>query len=602
MTTTATALPHWDMTVVYPSLQSSEFERDFQTVLGDIDELAALFDRCQIEQQEGVIVNKTTVSAFETVLNAISTLQERVRTISAYIYSFVSTDSRDTIAQAKLSELQQRLVKLSQLETRFTAWIGSLDVETLIERSPLAAEHAYYLQRMKLRSRHLMSPAEESLAAELNVSGGNAWEKLHGDFTSQLMVRIQLDGEVREVPMSVARNMAYDPDRTLRQRAYEAELITWEQAAVPLAAALNSIKGETNTLDSRRGWESALDRALFNNSIDRETLDAMLEAAQAAFPDFRRYLQAKAQVLGLPALAWYDLFAPLGKTSKRWDYTAAVEFICEQFGAYSPRLRDVAARAFRENWIDAEPRPGKRDGGFCMLLRGEESRILVNYSPAYDSVSTLAHELGHAYHNYNLAKRPFLLRTAPMTLAETASTFCETIVRQAALTRADREEQLAILEGALQNACQIVVDITSRFIFERSLFEQRRQRELTVSELNELMLAAQRQTYGDGLDQNVLHPYMWAVKTHYYDVERPYYNFPYMFGLLFGLGIYARYQQDPTGFWVSYDELLSSTGMTDAATLAANFGIDIRTPAFWHASLDILRADINRFTELVGSV
>jgi oligoendopeptidase F len=283
-----------------------------------------------------------------------------------------------------------------------------------------------------------------------------------------------------------------------------------------------------------------------------------------------------------------------------WDFAEAASFIVEQFGTYSPRLRDFAARAFQERWIDAEPRAGKRDGGFCMPVRRDESRIFLNYKPAFASVRTLAHELGHGYHNLNLAQRTMLQRGTPMILAETASIFCETIVREAALRQADAQEQLDILEGALQGACQVVVDITSRFLFEQQVFEQRRQRELSVDELNHLMLDAQRQTYGDGLDQAALHPYMWAVKGHYYSAGRSYYNFPYMFGLLFGLGLYARYRDDPEGFRRGYDDLLSSTGLADAVSLAAGFSIDIRTPAFWRASLDVICADIDRFERLVG--
>jgi pepF/M3 family oligoendopeptidase len=366
-----------------------------------------------------------------------------------------------------------------------------------------------------------------------------------------------------------------------------------------LAASLNSIKGESNVLDRRRKWESPLDAALFSNHIERDTLSAMMKSAAASFPDFRRYLRAKAKLIGAPALAWYDIFAPVGSTERTWEYPQASAFIVDQFATYSQRLSDFAARAFRENWIDAEPRPGKRDGAFCMKLRAGESRVLANFSPTYDGMSTLGHELGHGYHNLNLAERPVLLRTAPMTLAETASIFCQTLIKEAVLKNANRAEQISILEASLQDQNQVVVDITSRFLFEQRLFDAREQRELSIEELNELMLQTQRETYGDGLDQNLLHPYMWAVKGHYYSVGGPYYNYPYMFGLLFGLGLYAQYQQSPDSFREGYDDLLSATGTADAATLAGRFGIDIRSRSFWDASLDIIRADVDRFERLV---
>ena len=600
MTVATRALPHWDMTPLFPGLDSPEFAASFQRAIDDIADLATTFDALGINKRDAAIVTDADVGAAETSAGRLNRLYDDIRLLSTYLHAFVTTNSRDNAAQARMSELQQNVVRLSQLSTRFTAWIGSLDVDELLRRSAVARDHEFMVRKASEEARHLMSPAEENLAAELNVPGGTAWAKLHGNVTSQLSVPFEVDGETRPLPMSLIRALATDANRDVRRRAYEAELAAWPTVAVPLAAALNSIKGEVNTLARRRSWESALDRSLFDNNMDRASLDALMLAAHEAFPDFRRYLRAKARALGVAELAWYDLFAPVGASHKVWEYDDATRFILEQFGSYSPRLRDYAARAFTEYWVDAEPRDGKRDGAFRMGVRRDESRILMNYKPSFQSVSTLAHELGHGYHNLNLAPRTPLQRATPMTLAETASTFCETIVFQAALREADREEQIALLEETLQGAAQVVVDITSRFIFEQAVFDGRQRRELSVDELNTLMLDAQRQTYGDGLDQSRLHPYMWAVKGHYYSTGRSFYNYPYMFGLLFGLGLYARYQADPTAFKASYDDLLSSTGLADAATLAARFGIDIRTPDFWRASLDLIRRDIDRFEQLVG--
>jgi oligoendopeptidase F len=592
-------LPHWDMTVVYPSMDSPEFAEGFSSVVHDIYDLAKLFDTHQIMKQTSPpSLDDHTVQAFETVILRYNAVLEAKRTLSAYITCFVTTNSHDTLAQARLSELQQSGVVLAQLSARFTAWIGSLDVETLIERSRVAREHAFMLRKAKVRAAHLMTPPEENLASELNLSGGTAWEKLHGDVTSQLTVSLEIAGQVHELPMSMVRNLAFDADRDLRRRAYEAELEGWKRAALPLAAALNSIKGEVNVLTSYRGWDSPLEASLLDNNIDRQTLDSMLTAAREFFPAFRRYLHAKAHMLGLPRLAWYDLFAPVTTGEKTWEYEDGAAFIVEQFGTFSSSLSNFAARAFREHWIDAEPREGKQDGAYCTPLRKDESRVFANYKASFDGVSTLAHELGHGYHNLNLSKRTMLQRSTPMALAETASIFCETIIRNAALQKAGQQEQIAILEASLQGSCQVVVDITSRFLFEQRLFERRRQRELSIDELNNLMLDAQRETYADGLDERALHPYMWAMKPHYYSSKVSFYNYPYMFGLLFGLGLYARYKEDGEQFKTSYDELLSSTGLADAATLAAQFGIDVRSVDFWRKSFAIVREDIEQFEKL----
>lgn len=592
-------LPHWDMTTIFPALDSAEFEQGFARAVERVNALAQLFDQHHVLRNPDAVTDETTARAFDVVLNEYNATLDGVQTLVSYIQSFITTDSRNTLAQAKMSALQVNLVTLSKLGTRFTAWLGSLDVNALVAQSALARAHAYALQRAKIESTHQMSPVEEELAAELNLSGGSAWSRLHGNVSSQIMVDVEIDGETKSLPMSAVRNLAYDAKREVRERAHHAELAAWEKHAVPIAAALNGIKGQMNTLAARRHWESALDEAIFDAAIDRAALDAMLTAARESFPVFRRYLRAKARALGLEKLAWYDIFAPLGSDTREWEFNDARDFILTHFGTYSEKLQGLARRAFDEQWIDAEPRAGKRDGAFCMSVRGDESRVLSNYKPAGGGMSTLAHELGHAYHNLVKASRTAVQRSTPMTLAETASIFCETIVREAALQEANAQARIVILEGSLQGSCQVVVDITSRFLFESRVFDQRHERELSVQELCGLMTDAQKETYGDGLDETQLHPYMWAAKPHYYRDTLSFYNFPYMFGLLFGLGLYAQYQANPTEFKKGYDDLLSSTGMADAATLAARFGFDLREPDFWRASLGTIEKEIERFEELV---
>jgi oligoendopeptidase F len=599
MTTATENLPRWDMTPLFPSLESPEFRAAFQGVIDELGRLERLFEELGVRRLEAPATGASHTRALEDVARALNDYSDRSRTVSSYISSFISTDSRNDLAQARQSELQGQFVRFAKLNARFTAWVGSLDLDALLAESQYLREHEFALRKSAERAAHQMSPAEEDLAASLNPTGSGAWGKLHGNLTSRLKVRVEMLDGAKELPMSAVRGLARHTDRRVRESAYRAELGAWETVALPLAAALNSIKGEVGVLAERRGWSSPLEASLFVANIDRETLDAMQTACQASFPDFRRYFQAKSRLLGNEGpLPWWDLFAPVGDSGREWTYGEASNFIVEQFGAYSPRMADFAKRAFDENWIDVPPRDGKRDGAFCMGVRGEESRILLNFEPSLNSVSTLAHELGHGYHNLNLGSRTMLQRQTPMTLAETASIFCETIVKDAAVSRASGPEKLAIIEAELQSQAQVVVDIHSRFLLETGVFEGRRQRELSVSELNELMLEAQRQTYGDGLDSTVLHPYMWAVKGHYYSGALSYYNYPYTFGLLYGLGLYARYRQDPEGFKASYDDMLSSTGLADAATLAGRYGINLRDEGFWTASLDVIRENIAEFERL----
>ncbi len=593
------SLPHWDVSGLFPSPQSPAFEEALRAFLEALTEAEERFDALGVMAREQPLpADAETVRTAEEVLTRLNALQAEHHRLRAYLTAFTATDSRDEVAQAQVSRLQKEGVRLHQLETRLTAWLGSADVEYLITASPLCADHAFSLRKWAIAARHLMSPQEEALAALLHNTGGAAWRKLYGNFTSQITVEVPLPEGRRRLPMTAVRNLAHHPDREVRRLAYEAELAAWEANAVPIAAALNSIKGEQALLARKRGWASPLDLALFNNNIDRETLDAMMGAARESFPHFRRYLHIKARLLGLERLAWYDLFAPVGREGKPLSFEEARDFILKQFAAFSPRMAEMGRRAFAEHWIDAEPRVGKRGGAFCMWLHDEESRILANYQPSFRGMGTLAHELGHAYHNYVRAGLTYHQRLTPMTLAETASIFSETLVRRAALKQATPEEQKAILDASLQGATQVIVDITSRFLFEQRLFEAREARELTLAELKALMVEAQRETYGDGLDGEHLHPWMWAAKVHYYGSI--FYNFPYMFGILFARGLYARYEAEGEAFLAAYDDLLASTGRYGAAELAARFGIDLHSADFWRSALAGLIDEIDQLEALAA--
>jgi pepF/M3 family oligoendopeptidase len=462
----------------------------------------------------------------------------------------------------------------------------------------VAREHRAVLDLLHEQSRYLMAADLEDLAAELQLSGGGAVWKLQGTVTSQLKAPVEKDGKVEELPITKVRNLAYDPDEAVRRRAYEAELAAWATVREPVAFAMNSVKGAAITLAKWRKRDDVLHDALDRNRIDRETLEALLAAMRDSFPDFRRYFLSKARKLGKERLPWWDLFAPVGKAELSYTWEEARDYIVGQFGGFDDELAGYARAAFAGNWIDAEPRDGKRGGAFCMGLPAvEQSRVLANFDGSFDQMITLAHELGHGFHNYCQRGLPMMRRGSPMTMAETASIFCETIVFNAALAEAPPEAQLFILENQLVGSSQVVVDIYSRYLFETAVLERRAKAELSADEFNELIVDAQKQTYGEALDPEHLHPYMWLLKPHYYD-ERHFYNYPYAFGLLFGLGMYARYRQEGAGFIPRYKELLRSTAEGKVAELAGRFDIDVRRKKFWADSLALVREQIDRYCEL----
>lgn len=576
--TTANDL-RWDLESLIPGLDSPEYDAAVASLKRRLDALETALD---------------AGGGLGSMLESYNAAGLEVAVIGTYVYGHVTADSTDARAQARVSEMDPINARMGKLGKRLAAAVGALDLGSELDTLPIARDHQYGLLKMQVTSERLMDPAEEALASDMELTGSVAWARLYRNVTSRL--EADVDGE--RLPMSAIRALAYESDRAKRKAAYDAEMAAWPTVEIPLAAAMNSIKGESLTLGKRRGWPSPLDSALFASNIDAATLDAMMLAAHESFPDFRRYMRAKARGLGVDKLAFYDLFAPVGAQGKAWTIDEAKAFVSRQFHTFSARMGGLADRSYEERWTDWEPRPGKVDGAYCASAGGDASRVLMNFKPSFGSVSTLAHELGHAYHNLCLGDRTPLQRATPMTLAETASIFCETVIRQASLSTMEGDEALGVLEASLQGSCQVVVDITSRFLFEKEVLAARATRELSPQELCDLMRDAQLQTYGDGLDPDALHPYMWAAKPHYYG--RSFYNFPYMFGLLFALGLYAVYRQEGEPFVARYDDLLSSTGLADAATLADRFGIDIRTPDFWRASLGQIKEDIDQFETLVS--
>jgi len=600
------SLPHWDMTNVFAGLDSEDFKQALSDLETQLDELDYFLEMNQISRTGALPIDAQIASRiFDNYLEKMNGVLHHYGTIRAYVYSFLSTNSYDTTAKRLASETDQYGVRIRRQEVLFRGWLGLLrekldSFSEAIKRGTNAREHAFYLYETADQSQFLMSEAEETLAAELNISGAMAWSRLQDVIRSQLKAPFRQDNKEEELPITLIQTFYTHPDERLRRQAYEVELKAWQQVREPLAACLNSIKGSVITLNRRRNRPDALHQALEQARIDRQTLETMLGAMKASFPVFWRYWKAKAKKLGKESLPWWDLSAPVTSRQQPYSYTETKKIILEQFGTFSQSLADFSRHAFEKNWIDAEPRDGKVGGGFCMNIPAvAESRILVNYDGSLDQLMTLAHELGHAYHNHCLAGKTQLQRRTPMTLAETASIFNQTIITDALLARVSNEdEELVILESFLADSSQVIVDIYSRYLFENEIFNRREQAELSADDFCRIMLECQKETYGDGLDSRHLDPYMWAWKPHYYNADRSFYNFPYAFGLLFGLGLYKIYQKSGSDFLDRYDHLLSSTGEAMAYDLAVQFDIDLYQTSFWQEGLSIVEDRVVRYETL----
>ena len=595
-------LPRWSVTDVHESFTARSFIDAMEQCAADMTRLEAMFDELGVRSLDPRPVTPADGEAADRVIAAMNSWQELARTTRAVIYATVSTDSFDEAADGLYNEFAITDSRLRPLVARLAEWVKALGVAPLAEVSTQVAEHRWPLQQLAARAEHQMSEVEEGLYAELVNTGSTAWAQIQAVVTSQLTAPVPMpDGTAPELPLSAVRGLASHADPNVRRAAYDAEMVAWPKVAAVCAAAMNGVKGEANTVNRRRGWQSPLDAALFANNVSRPTFDAMQEAITASLPDFRAWMRSKARLHGHDGpLPWHDLMAPLPFAPAEISWDDGLEIVRRAFASYGGSLGGLLDKAVDGKWIDAGPRSGKRGGAFCMPFVGERSLVFLNWSGSVDSAQTTAHELGHAYHNTQLVHRTPMQRALPMALAETASIFCETLVVEEGLQRLQGRDRLALLDVDLQGSTQVVVDIRSRFIFETEVFARRQRRTLGAGEMNEMMLAAQAEAYGDGLVQSTAHPYMWALKPHYYGSH--FYNWPYTYGLLFGLGLFAQYQQDPERFRTHYDDALSRVGMNSAEELGTMFGFDVTDGAFWTASLDIIRRRIQAYDELAAEL
>ncbi|MDW3213507.1 MAG: M3 family oligoendopeptidase [Ilumatobacteraceae bacterium] len=597
-----TELPRWSVADVHESLEARSVADAHERIGAGATRLVALFDEHDIRAVEPRPVTPADGAAADAVIGAYNALSEEFQELGATVYATVTTDSRDELAQSLASQLDVQEAKIGPLLARLADWVHALGVDDLAGVSTAVAEHRGPLQRLDERASHQMSEREEGLYAELSTTGSGAWGRLMQDVTSQLTTDVEFpDGRTETLPMPAVRGLATSTDPVVRRAAYDAEMRAWPTVTTPVAAAMNAIKGEATTINRRRNWDSPLEASLFANSVSRATFDAMQSAVTASLPDFRRWMRIKATLHGHQGgLPWWDQVAPLPHVSASISWSEGIDWVRTAFSTYSNQLAGIVDRALDEQWIDAEPRDGKTGGAFCMSFTGDRSLVLLNWAGSVDSAQTTAHELGHAYHNTTLAQRTALQKRVPMALAETASIFCETLAVEAGLARLEGPERLALLDVDLAGTNQVVVDIHSRFLFETAVFERRAKGTLGISELNELMLECQTQAFGDGVDPEHRHPYMWVLKPHYYGSH--FYNWPYTYGLLFGLGLYAEFQSDPERFRVGYDDLLSRAGMDTAEELGAAFGLDVTDEGFWTASLDVCRDRIAQYEQLAAEL
>lgn len=578
----------WSLEKLYKSYDDPKFAADEAELDQLIRESAALAEDLSGEPKD----------VLRKMIEISQKLEAKAHTLFSFAGLSQAVNTNDARAAAIQGRLSRKLSALAAPKTAMTQYIAKIDdLQAVIDSDELLKEHEFYLNNIKESAKYTLSPEVENAISLYEISGSSAWS----DLQSYLTATVPVEYEGGTTTLSDIRNKAYDPDPAVRKSAYEAELKAYDRIKDGIAFSLNSIKMEVLSHCQLRGYESPLDETLKQAHMKKETLDALLGAMDEYLPKFWEYMKAKAKLLGYEnGLPFYEMFAPLEGNDKVYTTQDAKDFLVELFSTFDQEETDMIARAFDESWIDFYPHEGKVGGAFCAEMPTiKESRILTNYDGTLGDIVTLAHELGHAFHNHCLRDNSILNLDVSMPVAETASTFNEVVAMNAAIkAETDPIARRALIESQLSDANQIICDIYSRYLFETAVFENREKEFMFADQLCEIMLEAQKKAYGDGLDHSCLHPYMWACKSHYYSGNLSFYNFPYAFGGLFSRGLYAKYLEEGPSFVPLYKKLLKATGTTTVEGAAAVAGIDLTDKNFWRASLQILADEIDEFIEL----
>lgn len=591
---------NWDLDRLLPRPESEAFRAEFAALK------AALAGLAETSEQLPPCSGDADVSAsWQEFLLQYERWDSRATDLRAHVDCHLAANAQSEAYRAldgefsALTPVRERIAVNLEFALQQA---GADDVEALCRSTPWIESIRYYLETRRKQALLRLPREQEQLASELAVDGLHAWGRLYDHLSSAIRIRVMERGQI--VEKSPGQVYFDSPQRAVRENNFFAADVAWRSIAEPCAAAINHIAGSRLTA-YRRLNRHHLDVPLQFNRMRRETLDAMWSAISARKQELLPYLERKAALLGVPKLAFWDQVAPLSLTGPNnpdvLPYADACREILEAFHRFSPEFGRFAEMALKEGWVEAEDRAGKRQGGFCTTYpTAKQSRIFMTYTDSSDNMFTLAHELGHAYHSWVLRDQPWFLADYPMNLAETASTFAEAVLadRRYALAE-DRNEKLAMLDGLLSDSVAFLMNIHARFLFEDELYTRRKSGELTVDELNELMLKAQQSAYLNSLADDGWNPRFWISKLHFYITGWPFYNFPYTFGYLLSQGLYAIGRSSPAEFPSRYQKFLAATGSMDAEDAVRRcFGDDLSRPDFWNRSLDLVKDRVAKYLEL----
>ncbi|MGL4624248.1 MAG: M3 family oligoendopeptidase [Culicoidibacterales bacterium] len=589
----------WDLTPLYENETDPQIEQDLQQVLTyyqAIQQVLTTSDAFEVGIIRDVLIHQQQAAALASKLGAFANLSMTVNT-------------KNQAAINLLNRLQVEFSNYANLDVLFGDYLATASEEAfedlfVIGGDELILEHRYLLTKHREHARYLLSAEEEAILAKMQLTGSHAWSQFRDQVTSSLEFTMTQAEEEQTLPITMVSKFLMDADPDIRREAYFSANKAYATAADSAAMALNSIKGESITENKLRGYDSLLQEILLDSHLQEATLTTMLRVIEQSLPIFQRYYKIKARLLGhVDGLKPYDLYAPLGTADLNYDLEAGCQFVVETLATVHPQMSEFIAQAIEKSWIDFLPRADKVGGAFCQNIRGfGESRILLNYNGTYNDVSTLAHELGHAYHGHVLNQESVLNTSYPMPLAETASTFNEILIAQAIKKSADNQTLFTILNQELSTHALINNGVYARFLFEDAVIKRREQGLLSREEICELYHECETKAYGEAVDLSESQSLGWVMTPHYYIPGFHYYNFPYTFGLLYAKGLYAKYLKSPETFCEQYDQMLRLTGKADIEDVTKTMGIDVQDEQFWYDAVAVMEADVQLYEQLANKL
>ena len=594
---------NWDLTSYFPEFNGTKMKKFKKSLVEDIESARKKASKLS------TLTDKNAKQWREIFLKGEDILK-RLGHLESYVSCLVSSDARNEDYVKESASMANILANFSKLETELMRAIkkSSKKVFSKFANHTIFQGAKHYLTRLKEQARYTMETEKEMLAADLGVDGINAWGRLYDTISGKIEFTMTYpDGRCERVPMSQRRSFLEDTDRRIRQSAFEGGNSAWQSVEDVASAALNAISGTRLTLNQHRKIDHFLNVALFQSAITKKSLDAMFDAVYSNIEVSRRILKLKAKTLGLKAVAWYDLSAPLPiKDQEHAPWNKGKTIVKESFSRTYPELRNYMQTMYEKRWVEVEPRAGKVPGAFCTGSNlTKESRIFMTYKGSLGDILTLAHEAGHAFHHFVMRDlRPYA-HHYPMTLAESASTFGENILKDGLLENPDisDEKKALILDMEISHGAIYLLDIPVRFEFEKKLYEERAQGELSVSRLKELMVENQRRIFGDVLEKGGEDPLFWASKLHFYITGLTFYNFPYTFGYLLSRGLFEMFKKEGANFLKKYEEFLCLAGSDTAINVVRKcIGQNLEKPDFWTESIRSLEKPLKQLEELLPKV